>query len=95
MGSTGLRKTQTASKMGRLTLETIAGTEWVRRAWNVNDLAPAKPEVTLALKDGKFAGALTRSRIYRPVLANVRVRPIKSCQRSQCSGPFSHASVAK
>jgi heat shock protein HslJ len=62
--SAGLVETQAPSKPGRLTLETMAGTEWVLRAWNVNDPAPAKPEVTLALKDGKFAGGAGCNRYF-------------------------------
>jgi len=64
LGSAGLREAQTASQPGRLTLETIAGTEWVLRAWNMNDPTPAKPEVTLALKDGKFAGGAGCNRYF-------------------------------
>ena len=66
LGAAGLVETQAPSKPGRLTLETIAGTEWVLRAWNVNDPAPAKPEVTLALTDGKLAGGAGCNRYFAP-----------------------------
>ena len=41
---------------GRLSLDALAGTEWVLRGWGVNDPAPAEPEVTLTYQDGRFAG---------------------------------------
>ena len=67
LGSDGLRETQTASQPGRLTLETIAGTDWVLRTWTLNDAAPATPEVTLAFKDGKFAGTAGCNRYFAGV----------------------------
>jgi len=39
------------------TLRELNTTTWVLRSWNLDDPAPAKPEVTLTLKDGKFVGA--------------------------------------
>jgi heat shock protein HslJ len=39
-----------------LSLETLAGTEWVLRAWDWSEPAPAVPEVTLQFRDGRFAG---------------------------------------
>jgi heat shock protein HslJ len=42
---------------GRLSLDTLAGTEWVLRAWDFNETAPDEPEVTLSYKDGRFAGS--------------------------------------
>lgn len=49
------------------TLETIAGTEWVLRSWNLNDAAPAAPEVTLTMKDGKFVGSAGCNRYFAAV----------------------------
>jgi heat shock protein HslJ len=46
----------TAGVAGRLSLDTLAGTEWVLRAWDLEEPAPAEPEVTLAYKDGRLAG---------------------------------------
>jgi heat shock protein HslJ len=63
----GLRETQAASTPGRLTLETIGGTEWVLRAWNLNDPAPAEPEVTLAVEDGKLVGVAGCNRYFAAV----------------------------
>ena len=54
---------------GRLTLESIAGTDWVLRTWTLNDAAPATPEVTLALKDGKFVGTAGCNRYFAGVKA--------------------------
>jgi heat shock protein HslJ len=64
LGSAGLVEAQTLNKPARLTLETLAGTEWVLHAWNMNDATPAKPEVTLVLKDGKFAGGAGCNRYF-------------------------------
>jgi heat shock protein HslJ len=63
----GLQETQAASPPGRLTLETIGGSEWVLRAWNLNDSAPAEPNVTLAVKDGKFVGVSGCNRYFAAV----------------------------
>ena len=60
----GLQETQAASPPGRLTLKTIGGTEWVLRAWNLYDAAPADPEVTLAVKDGTFVGGSGCNRYF-------------------------------
>jgi heat shock protein HslJ len=45
-----------AGPSGRLSLDTLAGTEWVLRAWDLDEPAPAEPEVTLAYQDARFAG---------------------------------------
>jgi heat shock protein HslJ len=41
---------------GRISLDTLAGTEWVLGAWGLDAKAPADPEVTLAYVGGRFAG---------------------------------------
>ena len=41
---------------GWLSLDALAGTEWVLRGWGFNDPAPSEPEVTLTYQDGRFAG---------------------------------------
>lgn len=41
---------------GRLSLDTLAGAEWVLRDWDMDEPAPAEPEVTLAYQDGRFTG---------------------------------------
>jgi heat shock protein HslJ len=46
----------TAGVTGRLSLDTLAGTQWVLRAWDLDEPAPAEPEVTLASMDGRLAG---------------------------------------
>jgi heat shock protein HslJ len=46
----------TAGVTGRLSLDTLAGTQWVLRAWDLEEPAPAEPEVTLAYLDGRLAG---------------------------------------
>jgi heat shock protein HslJ len=51
-----LTPSATVGATGRLSLDTLAGTEWVLRAWDVEEPAPAEPEVTLAYQDGRFAG---------------------------------------
>jgi heat shock protein HslJ len=46
----------TAPVTGRLSLDTLAGTEWVLRAWDLAEPAPAEPEVTLAYQNDRIAG---------------------------------------
>lgn len=41
---------------GRLSLETIGGTEWVLREWSWGEPALAEPEVTLRYEDGRLVG---------------------------------------
>jgi heat shock protein HslJ len=51
-----LNPVATAGVTGRLSLDTLAGTEWVLLAWDLEDPSPAEPEVTLAYKDARLAG---------------------------------------
>ena len=41
---------------GRLSLETIGGTEWVLREWSWGEPALAEPEVTIRYEDGRLVG---------------------------------------
>ena len=50
-----------------VTLETIARAEWVLRSWNLNDAAPAEPQVTLTVRDGKFVGTAGCNRYFAAV----------------------------
>lgn len=45
-----------AASTGRLSLETLAGSEWVLRTWDLREPAPAEVEVTLTYAEGRFAG---------------------------------------
>jgi heat shock protein HslJ len=45
-----------AGPPGRLSLDALAGSEWVLRSWDVDEPAPQEPEVTLAYQAGRFAG---------------------------------------
>ena len=40
-----------------VSLKTLAGTEWVLRAWARGEPAPAEPEVTLVVEEGRLAGS--------------------------------------
>lgn len=42
---------------GRLTLDALAGAEWVLRAWSPGETVPAEPEVTLSYEDGRLSGS--------------------------------------
>ena len=44
------------ARSGRLSVEALAGTEWVLRAWAWDEPAPAKPEVTLKLDGNRLVG---------------------------------------
>lgn len=50
-----------------VTLDSIAGTNWVLRAWNLHEAAPAQPEVTLASEDSKFVGTAGCNRYFAGV----------------------------
>jgi len=40
----------------RLSLESIAGPEWVLRWWDLEEKAPTEPEVTLSYQEGRLSG---------------------------------------
>jgi heat shock protein HslJ len=44
-------------KTGRLSLDTLAGTEWVLTWWAWDEAAPATPEVTLKLDGTRLVGS--------------------------------------
>ena len=44
-------------KTGRLSLDTLAGTEWVLKSWAWDEPAPAAPEVTLKLDGTRLVGS--------------------------------------
>jgi heat shock protein HslJ len=52
-----LRAVAPADKPGRLSLQTLAATEWVLRKWRWNESAPAEPEVTIRYRNGQFSGS--------------------------------------
>jgi heat shock protein HslJ len=56
-----------SNKPERLSLETIAGTQWVLRAWDLEELAPEEPEVNISVQDGRFAGSSGCNRYFAPV----------------------------
>jgi len=60
----GLEEFVTSTKSGRLSLETIAGTEWVLRNWSWDEPAPPAPEVTLAVQGGRFVGSAGCNRYF-------------------------------
>jgi heat shock protein HslJ len=53
----GTLKEGAPTTTGRLSLETIAGTEWVLRSWAWDEAAPAMPEVTLKLDGTRLVGS--------------------------------------
>jgi heat shock protein HslJ len=60
----GLEEFVDSTKSGRLSLETIAGTEWVLHNWSWNEPAPPSPEVTLAYQDGQVVGSAGCNRYF-------------------------------
>lgn len=54
---------------GRLSLDVLAGSEWVLRRFDVDEPAPAEPEVTLRYEDGRIAGSSGCNRYAAPVTA--------------------------
>ena len=54
-------------KPTKLTLATIGETEWVLKAWGVDEPAPAYPEVTFIYRDGQFTGKSGCNRFFAAV----------------------------
>jgi heat shock protein HslJ len=44
-------------KTGRLSTDTLAGSEWVLRSWASDEPAPSGPQVTLKFEDGRLTGS--------------------------------------
>ncbi len=57
---------------GRLSLDTLAGAEWVLRWWDVGEPAPAEPEITLAVAGGRVAGSAGCNRYFAGVKAGAQ-----------------------
>jgi heat shock protein HslJ len=54
---------------GRLSLEALAGNEWVLRNWAWDEPAPTAPEVTLALDGARLVGGAGCNNYFAPVKA--------------------------
>jgi heat shock protein HslJ len=54
---------------GRLSLDALAGREWVLRMWSWDEPAPADPEVVLSYLDGRLAGSSGCNRFSAAVSA--------------------------
>jgi heat shock protein HslJ len=54
---------------GRLSLDTLGGTEWVLKGWAWDEPAPAAPEVTLKLDGARLAGSAGCNNYFAPVKA--------------------------
>ena len=75
---------------GRLSLETIAGVEWVLTHWSWDEAAPAAPEVTLKLDGARLAGSAGCNNYFAPVKpgdppGGIQVGPAGST-RMMCPG---------
>lgn len=55
--ASGALREGTPASAGRLSLETMAGSEWVLRSWSRDETAPATPEVTLRLDGARLVGS--------------------------------------
>jgi heat shock protein HslJ len=53
----GALKEGAPATTGRLSIETLGGTEWVLRSWAWDEPAPATPEVTLKLDGNRLVGS--------------------------------------
>ena len=63
----GLIELAVPGKPDRLSMEAIAGTEWVLRAWDIDEPALEEPEVTLLFQDGRFSGRSGCNRYFAAV----------------------------
>lgn len=52
---------------GRLSIETIAGAEWVLKSWSWDEPAPFSPEVTLKLDGSRLVGSSGCNNYFAPV----------------------------
>jgi len=59
-------------KPSRLSLDTVAGSEWVLRFWDESEAAPAEPAVTLAYEGGRFGGSSGCNRYSAPATAGAQ-----------------------
>lgn len=64
-----LEPVEDSGPTGRLSLDTLAGTEWVLRTWDIDESAPGDPEVTLTYEDGRLAGTSGCNRYFAPATA--------------------------
>jgi heat shock protein HslJ len=74
------------AKTGRLSVDVLAGTEWVLKAWAWEEAAPEAPEVTLRLDGGRLAGSAGCNGYFAPVTAggspgDLRVGPAGSTRK--------------
>jgi heat shock protein HslJ len=79
-------KEGTPVKTGRLSIDVLAGPEWVLKAWAWEEAAPAAPEVTLKLDGGRLAGSAGCNGYFAPVKAggspgDMRVGPAGSTRK--------------
>lgn len=92
MGGKGVREILPATQHGRLSLSTIAGTEWVLRSWAWDEPAPLEPQVTLVFEDGRLAGSAGCNRYFAAAETgaspgDVSVGPAGSTRRA-CPDPI-------
>lgn len=64
-----LEEVRPPASTGRLGLDTLEGTEWVLRRWAWGEAAPADPEVTLRVEEGRFAGSNGCNRYFAQATA--------------------------
>jgi len=74
-------------KPGRLSLQTIAATEWMLRKWTWNEPAPADPAITIHFRDGQFVGSGGCNHYFAPtkegdMAGDVSTGPIGSTRMS-------------
>jgi heat shock protein HslJ len=74
------------AKTGRLSIDVLAGTEWVLKAWAWEEAAPAAPEVTLGLDGTRLTGHAGCNGYFAPVKAGgspgeLRVGPAGSTRK--------------
>ena len=92
-----LNPVATGGGTGRLTLATLAGTEWVLRAWDIGKPVPGEPEVTLTVQGEKLSGTSGCNRYTATVKADgapgdLSIGPVAST-RMACPEPQSSVEV--
>lgn len=88
-----LRPLESSEPTGRLSLDTIAGTDWVLRFWEWNVAAPLEPEVSLRLDGDRIAGTNGCNNYFGTVTAgeapgDISVGPLGSTRKA-CLGAAS------
>jgi heat shock protein HslJ len=67
LSGSSIQETPLGATPDRLSLETLGDEPWMLRGWTRDETAPMQPQVTLAYRDGRFAGSAGCNSYTAPV----------------------------